>query len=246
MYDEFAAFLAATVRDRKLTPKRLAEMTGIPERALDQFLAGDTSNLPSAPFIHGYVVKLGAALDFDGEAWWKQLKHTQPMLSSGTADRMPRNRFSKNRIPSWVLWGVPLALILITFFGFRFASILGLPDVAIVIPDRDGFVATSSPTHLAGTATPGSRVVINGEAIPLSTDGTWEKEVTLQPGAQNDFTVEVTKFLGRSRSASRRIFFEPPATTSTTSTVPVDTTSSSTPTSDTATGTVPTTTYVEF
>ena len=203
----------------------LSETTGIPERALDQLMVGDPANLPAAPYIHGYLVKIGELLDFDGDAWWQQLKHAQPPMSSGTADLLPRNRFSRNRIPSWALWGVPIALALLTYGGFRFASIIGLPDIAITQPDRDGVVLSETPTHLIGTATPGSRVTINGEAVPLTTEGQWDKEVTLQPGAPNDFTVEVTKFLGRSRSASRRIFYEAPIiTTSTTSTVGTTTT----------------------
>lgn len=219
MYDEFASFLNNQLRERKETVHRAAHATGIPEQVLEQLIAGDTQGLPAAPYMHGYVVKLGEFLHFDGEAWWQQLKRAVPVLSSGTADQMPRNRFSRNRVPGWVLWGIPLALAALAYLAFRFAAIVGLPELAIVTPDRDGVVASESPTTIAGTATPGARVTINGEAVPLTSDGLWSKEVTLQPGAPNDFTVEATKFLGRSRTDSRRIFFEPPLqTTSTTST----------------------------
>lgn len=248
MYDEFAGFLTTRLRERKESVRRLAQATGIPEETIQHLLAGDTSALPAAPYMHGYLVKLGEELHFDGEDWWRQLKRSVPITSSGLGDRMPRNRFSRNKIPAWALWGVPLLLILLAFFGFRFAAIIGLPDVAIAQPDRDGIVVNTSSTTLTGSATPGSRLTINGEAIPLSSSGSWEKEVTLQPGAPNDFTVQATKFLGRSRSASRRIFFEPPvmttSTSPTTSTVPVIATSSSTTVpSD---GTRPTTTIVTF
>lgn len=241
MYEEFAAFLTSQLRDRKENTRRLSASTGIPETTLEHLLAGDTSALPAAPYMHGYLVKLGEALHFDGEAWWQQLKRATPAPSSGTGDRMPRNRFSRNRIPAWALWGVPLVLALLTFLAFRFAAIIGLPNVAVTIPDRDGTTMSASPTLLAGTATPGSRVTINGEAVPLTGEGTWQKEVTLQPGTPNDFTVQATKFLGRSRSASRRIFFEQPmVTTSSTST---DVTGTSTLP---ATSARPTTTIVTF
>lgn len=246
MYEEFAAFLATQLRERKETVHRVANATGIPEATLEQLLAGDTNNLPAAPYMHGYLVKLGNELRFDGETWWQQLKRAAPSPSSGMGDRMPRNRYSRNRIPSWVLWGVPVALILITFLGFRFADIIGLPDVEIATPDRDGATLSMSPTKLAGSATPGSRVTINGEAVPLTSDGAWEKDVMLQPGTPNDFVVEATKFLGRSRSASRRIFFEPPIiTTTTTSTAPFNATSSSSTTVP-GTSTTPTTTIITF
>lgn len=243
MHEDFASFLAGALRERKETTHRVAAATGIPEQVLERLLAGDLNDLPAAPYMHGYLVKLGDYLRFDGEEWWQRLKRAAPAPSSGVGDRMPRNRFSRNRIPAWVLWGVPLALILLTFLGFRFADIVGLPDVAVTIPDRDGVTMSASPTTLAGTATPGSRVTINGEAVPLDSDGAWRKEVTLQPGTPNDFTVEATKFLGRSRSASRRIFFEPPiVTTSTTST---DATGTSTLILQ-GTSTRPTTTIVTF
>jgi hypothetical protein len=244
MYDEFASFLNTQLRERKETPHRVAQATGIPEHVLEQLLAGDTNKLPAAPYMHGYLVKLGDALDFDGEEWWKRLKRAAPAPSSGIGDQMPRNRFSRNRIPSWALWGVPLVLALLTFLAFRFADIIGLPDVAISVPERDGVVLSESPATLAGSATPGSRVTINGEAVPLTDDGTWRKEVTLQPGTPNDFVVEATKFLGRSRTASRRIFFEPPiVTTSTTSTDPNATSSTST---FMGPGEQPTTTIISF
>lgn len=242
MYDEFAAFLTSVLRERKETPHRLSETTGIPEHILESFLSGDTTHLPAAPYIHGYVVKLGEALQFDGEAWWQQLKRAAPAPSSGTGDRLPRNRFSRNKVPGWLLWGVPLVIALVAFGAYRFADIVGLPTVAITVPDRDGTVITESPTTLRGTATPGSRVTINGEAIPLTTDGDWSKEVTLQPNTPNDFIVEATKFLGRSRTASRRIFFDPPVvmTTTTTSTAPLGTpTSTPTETSSTPPTTIP-------
>lgn len=251
MYDEFAAFLATQLRERKETTHRLSAATGIPEDILDMLVAGDASNLPAAPYMHGYVVKLGEALRFDGEAWWQQLKRAAPTASSGVTDRLPRNRFSRNKVPAWALWGVPAMLVVFTFLGFRFADIIGLPDVAIISPDRDGIVMTSTPTTLTGSATPGSRVTINGEAIPLTNDGLWEKEVTLQPGTPNDFTVEATKFLGRSRTASRRIFLELPVITTTTSSTaqdalgtpdPEDPPTTTTPLSDER----PTTTFIEF
>ncbi len=243
MYDEFAAFLNSQLRERKETVHRTAHATGIPEHVLEQLVAGDPAGLPAAPYMHGYLVKLGEYLQFDGESWWQQLKRTAPVPSSGTADRMPRNRFSRNRIPGWVLWGIPLLLAALAYLAFRFAAIIGLPELAIVTPDRDGVVMTESPATLAGTATPGSRVTINGEAVPLTSDGAWSKEVTLQPNVPNDFTVQATKFLGRSRSDSRRIFFEPPlVTTSTTSTVDGTTSTLTLP----GTSATPTTTIVTF
>lgn len=235
MYKEFSTFLTAALKERKLSPEAAANATGIPDQVLLDLLAGDADHLPAAPYLHGYLVKLGTFLDFDGEEWWQRLKRTEPVQSSGTGDLLPKNRFSRNRVPKWLLWGVPVILLLLTFLGFRFAEILGLPEVAIVNPDRDGIVLTASPVMLSGTATPQSRVTINGEAVPVTEEGTWQKEVMLQPGSPNDFTVEATKLLGRSRSTSRRIFYEAPVvSTTTTSTV-----STATSTDETASSTEP-------
>ncbi len=224
MHEDLSTLLLTKLRERKLSLQQAADSTGVPIAVLEQLAQGDHSNLPAAPYLHGYLVKLGTLLDFDGEAWWQQIKRAEPVKSSGTGDLLPRNRFSRNRAPRWLLWGVPVILLLLTFVGFRFAAILGLPDVAITDPDRDGIVYTESPAKIAGTATPGSRVTINGEAVPLTEAGTWEKEVNLQPGTPNDFTVEASKLLGRSRSTSRRIFFEAPMATTSTSTTETATT----------------------
>lgn len=229
MHDELSTLLATKLRERKLSPQQVADATGIPVEVIEQLVTGDHANLPAAPYLHGYLVKLGVYFDLDGEQLWQQIKRAEPVKSSGTGDLLPKNRFSRNRMPRWILWGVPIALILLTFFGFRFAAIIGLPDVAITDPDRDGIVYTQSPARIAGTATPGSRVTVNGEAVPLTDGGIWTKEVNLQPGTPNDFTVEASKLLGRSRSTSRRIFFEAPmVSTTTTSTVGTSTTPTTT------------------
>lgn len=245
MYDEFAAFLATRLRERKVSVRHVAEATGIPERALAQLLSGAPTDLPATPYIHGYIMKLGDTLGFDGDAWWQQLKRSGTGTSSGTGDLLPRNRYSRNRIPGWVLWGAPLALALLAFLGFRFAAIVGLPDVAVTAPDRDGVVLTEDATSLSGTATPGSRVTVNGEAVSLTDDGRWEREVRLQPGVPNDFAVEATKFLGRSRTASRRIFFVPPAVSTSTPETATSTATSTVTSTPGATST-PTSTIIEF
>jgi hypothetical protein len=224
MHDELSNLLTTKLRERKLSSQQAADTTGVPVDVIEQLASGDHANLPAAPYLHGYLVKLGDLLDFDGEGLWQQMKRVERVKSSGTGDLLPKNRFSRNRAPRWLLWGVPLALVLVTFLGFRFAEIIGLPDVAITNPDRDGIVFTESPAKISGTATPGSRVTINGEAVPLTEGGTWEKDVNLQPGTPNDFTVEASKLLGRSRSTSRRMFYEAPMATTSTSTTEVSTT----------------------
>jgi len=237
MYSEFSKLLSHELHERKMTVEGLSSATGVPLDVVGKLVAGDADRLPAAPYLHGYLVKLGTFLDFDGETWWKQLKRTEPVASSGTGDLLPRNRFSRNRIPKWVLWGVPILLILITFAGFRFAEIFGIPDVSIDEPDRDGIVFRTTPITLRGTASPQSRVTINGEAIPLTEDGSWEKQVSLQPGTPNDFTVEATKLLGRSRSVSRRAFYEAPIVSTSTLETATSTGELATSTEATATST---------
>lgn len=248
MPEEFSSFLAAKLRERRATLRHVAEATGIPEHVLSELLEGSTSHLPAAPYVHGYLVKLGEVLDFDGEEWWGQVKRSMHGVSSGVADRLPKNRFSRKRAPTWLLWVVPLALILATFAAFRFADIVGLPDIAIEEPARDGAVVTSSVLTFRGTASAGSRVTVNGEEVPLSGEGTWQKEVSLQPGVPNDVTAEATKLLGRSRSASRRVFYEIPfAASTTTSTVPASGTSTVTGNVQLpGTSSTPTTTIISF
>src|SRR6202012_5234309 len=71
----FEQFFADKIKERGISLKKLSEATGIAPSHIESLLRGDFESMPSAPYFHGYLLHLGAALDFDGEEWWVKLKN---------------------------------------------------------------------------------------------------------------------------------------------------------------------------
>src|SRR5580658_10539475 len=91
----FEEFFAARMKHKGMTLKKLGEMTGISPTHLQEIARADFNALPSAPYVHGYLVRLGKALDFDGEEWWNRVKNEGLVRNSGPADSLPENRFAR-------------------------------------------------------------------------------------------------------------------------------------------------------
>ncbi len=239
----FAAFLTEKIKDRGWSLQKVSEMTGISIGHLEHLVQGEMGSLPAAPYLRGYVAKLGEALAFDPEPWWKAIQSGTLVSRSGAADEMPRNRFSRTPVGRFA-WLVVVLIAAIIYVIIRFASIFGLPSLTIIVPETDSITTTTEVVMLRGTLINGTSLKINSDPVPVNSDGSWEKEVTLHSGSPNIYNFTAEKFLGRSRSVVREIVYTPLATSTptgensdATSTLPGGTTgtstSSSTPQSST-------------
>ena len=65
-YADFPSFFNERLKERGLTLKRLSELSGISVKHLEALAAGQFDNLPPAPYLRGYLLKLGQVLGFDG------------------------------------------------------------------------------------------------------------------------------------------------------------------------------------
>ena len=77
-----------------MSTARLAEASGVPERYIEALLNGDYARLPAAPYVHGYLKKIGPFIHVDGEELWRAYKEERTLKSSGATDQMPVNRFA--------------------------------------------------------------------------------------------------------------------------------------------------------
>jgi transcriptional regulator with XRE-family HTH domain len=213
MYDEnihtlhFEDFLNALIKQRGLTLKKLSELTGISIKHLAALTNGDFAHLPSSPYFRGYLMKLGTILEFDPNIWWTKFKEGGFVKDAGTHDAPARNRFIR---PGYVkfLWTFGIALLVVLYAAFRFASIMGRPTITLNFPnDNPAYVATST-IDLVGTLKNGSDLYVNGESVSVNPDGAWKKSVLLQSGA-NSFEIRAKKFLGGETTVFEEIIYEP-------------------------------------
>ena len=207
----FEEFFAERVKHKGLSVKKLADMTGISPRHLTEIARGNFAALPSAPYVRGYLMRLGQALEFDAETWWQRIKIDRRVKNSGSTDALPQNRFLKRPPTRMIMLGA-IALIVIIYFGMQFSKIFGKPSLALTNPTQNPFTTTISPVTLQGVAGNADSVSLNGENVTLSPDGSWSKSILLSNGP-NQITITAKKFLGRETSMTEEIIYEAPIVT---------------------------------
>lgn len=218
----FPEFLAEEMRDKGISLKKLSEATGIAPNYLENMLRGDFEGMPSAPYFHGYLLRIGKVLDFDGEEWWKTIKKENVVRYSGPLDALPKNRFIKKVVPK-SYWALGIAgVIIVIYLAFTLPHILGKPTLTIAYPASNPFTAISTTITFQGTVRDaGSLSLSNGdssssEAIAIAADGSWEKSVLLQNGL-NTFEFSAKKFLGGETDITEQVLYESTATSPATS-----------------------------
>ncbi len=212
-YSEFANFLNERIHERGLTMKRLSELTGVSSKHLEGIFSGDPKRLPSPPYLRGYLMKLGEVLNFDSNEAWDQMKKLSEAKSSGKSDELPKNRFSKKPVGRYFLIG-GIAIVVVLYASFRFYEISGKPDVTVAYPSENMITVDSSPISISGKISNADELRINGERVDIKQDGSWQKDVSLQPGI-NTMEITAKKFLGKEARLIRQIVFQPAQATST-------------------------------
>jgi cytoskeletal protein RodZ len=216
----FEKFFTERLRQRNISIKKIAEMTGISRAHLENIASGNFGDLPSAPYLHGYLIRLGKILDFDGEIWWEEVKNENILKKSGPKDVLPKNRFTKKR-PIKFIWACAILIIAIIYLIFQFARISGKPSITLIFPAENPYTAASSELTLQGTAMNADSLSVNGDTVMLQAGGAWQKDVLLQNGL-NTFAVRAKKFLGGESDIVEQVIYNEPAsdTSSTNATQP--------------------------
>lgn len=209
---EFVELLSDRMRSKGISLKRLAETTGIAPTHIESMLRGDFENLPSAPYFHGYLLRVAKVLDFDGEEWWKKMKNGNAARKSGPADVLPRNRFIKKEAPKSLWIGGVALFIIVIYLAIALPRIIGKPSLTLSYPPQDQWVSTSTSITLAGIVSDADTLWLLGgnssssEEILIAQDGSWQKTVFLGRGL-NTFRISAKKFLGRETTVTEQIFY---------------------------------------
>ncbi|MDP3991695.1 MAG: helix-turn-helix domain-containing protein [Candidatus Colwellbacteria bacterium] len=183
---------------------KLSDLTDVPQRFIVSLVSGDFKNLPSEPYIRGYLFKVAGVLDADPNFLWRSFRQSSEIHSSGSADLLPANRFSLQRISSKKVWIVFIVLIVLGFLGFRVDSILGMPTLDVTLPET----TTSQTINVTGKVNPGDTLTLNNEVVYPDERGQFEKEVQLETGL-NTLEFRAKRFLGRETRIVKQVFYQP-------------------------------------
>ena len=199
------ANLAEAMRLKGINTERLAAATGISERWITLILGDHRGKLPAAPYLHGYLIKIGEALGVDGEALWREHLAGEPAVPrSGADDRMPEAERAPIIGRRGIVFGTVILAVL-TYISFHLPSLFGRPDLSLDFEDNT-VVATSTFT-VSGSADPDNKVTVNGELAYPNDEKRFSKTITLAPG-ENTVTVVVEQLLGARREIVRTVIFE--------------------------------------
>lgn len=221
----FEEFLAGRMREKNITLKRLAELSGIAPAHLENMLHGNFGDMPSMPYFRGYVLRIGKILDFNGHDWWERIKGEHAARGSGAMDALPENRFVKRKIPKWIWAVVPVGIIIIIYLLFALPGITGKPSLVITNPPQNPYTTTSTIITLTGTVKNADALYLLNPTDPSSTeeiaigpDGSWQKTVFLGNSGSglNSFKLRAQKFLGGETDVLQEIISEPVGTLSST------------------------------
>jgi len=206
-YQNFETLLNEKLRERGLTLKRLSELSNISVHHLENLSHGKFEELPPAPYVRGYLIKIGSILDFDPEIWWERLRTGNLVKSSGKHDELPRNRFAQRSRPR-LIWAGAAILVVLIYFGIRFSKIFGEPILTITYPDQYMTQTENSEIEIRGELKNGDGVFVNGEVVPIAEDGSWTHTFAL-PQRVNFIEIVAKKFLGRESKITLQVLYEP-------------------------------------
>lgn len=226
--------LADQIEAKDLTVEQLSAKTGVPEQYIKAILNNQPERLPALPYIRSYLLTMAEFLAIDSEVVLEAYRTEFSTKMSGPADRLPGNRFAferKGRKWIWIgIGGVIVAMLLYVVLGSAF---FGAPSFRLVNPpqDADVFEVESSVILLAGTTESNGKLLVNGEAVPVREDGSFEYEFQLEPG-RNLIEFKVERFLGKTLTIVKTVDFRVTEVTPT-STLPLSSSTSATTTTST-------------
>lgn len=189
---------------QRMSADKLAELTDVPKRFIASLIRGEFDQLPAKPYVRGYLFKIAEALAVDPHVLWQSYRQSADLAASGEQDRLPTNRFALQRVRSSRVIIALVAVIILSFAGFRFNDILGRPTIDLSVPES----TTETIITVRGTISPRDRLTLNDEVIYPRESGEFEKEVQLEPGL-NTLTFHVSRYLGRETTVIRQIFYQP-------------------------------------
>ncbi len=202
--------LKELIAARGLNTDKLAAVSNIPSRFISLILDGRYKELPSKPYIRGYLIRIASVLNVDPDMLLESYDSSVDLPTSGDKDRLPVNRFQTKQMNRGLIAAAVIVIILIGVIAFRFNDIIGIPTIQVNVPDT----TQSQTLHITGEVKPGDTITLNGQSVYPASDGTFVTDIFLNPGPNNlDFVVK--RFLGRSAELTKVVVYQTQTASST-------------------------------
>lgn len=205
---KFGTTIVDAMHMKSFSVEKLAQVTGISDRVIRLMIDESWDKLPPAPYVHGYLVKLGDTLGLDGDELWRTyVAHRTPIHRSGVHDTLPENRFIPARLNRRVIVGVGIGIAVIAYIAFRLPALTRAPSLSLERVSETPIIVTTETFILRGTIDTRTALTINGEVTHPAEDGSFTRTISLQPGF-NTITVRAERFLGKEKEIIQSVFFD--------------------------------------
>lgn len=195
------------MKRKGVTLERLEAVSGVSERHIMAIVEGSKKNLPAAPYLRGYLIKIGKIIDLDGEELWKGFaKEGEAIRQSGAHDKFPENtqpRKKGNMKIAAIGAGAVFVAGLVALQLFRADN----PKIRFGNLDEEVTQTKERIFIIRGNSNPGFKLTLGEEEIVVREGGAFEKEVVLEPGF-NTFIFTAKKPLGKEHKFPKQIFYE--------------------------------------
>ncbi len=209
----FYEILRDAMDARDYNCEKLASTTGVAEQFIRALVGNEPHNVPPSTYARGYINKIAKTLDVKQEELWEPYVREYHPKSSGALDLMPQNRFAIAAIDKRVFVGVTIGILLVIYATTNFNRLRGIPRLTMVNP-QESLATSKEPSIVIKGAleNPNDALTINENGVAVGSDGFFEHEAALDPGA-NIFVITAKRFLGRETSGTIQINYDPPEPT---------------------------------
>lgn len=204
-------------RERRRIPLEKAALElKIKKQHLESLENDSLHELPADIYAKNYLKKYADLLKLDIKAVLELYEKERAIISKiedkdekKVFSEKAKKRFSFTLTPK-IVRRASITLIVASFILYMWYQISDLsapPEIALVEPLSTEITTNQKKFEFIGSTSPDASLTINGESIRLSSDGSFQEEISLQEGL-NTVVLEATNELGRKNTVSRKIFVE--------------------------------------
>jgi cytoskeletal protein RodZ len=201
------------MRAKSVSVAKLAELTGISISHIQALIESNFERLPAAPYVRGYLQKIAEVLEIDADIIWRRYEKESAIKRSGKTDTLPHNRYALHSVHKGMLWLVAAGIIILIIAIPALVDFFGKPSLQIDSPAQETEITTTSPYTVSGNIQNSSdRVFINETEVLVSEQGEFSIQKDLDEGV-NTFVIRAQRFLGKSTTITRNVFYQSGAIT---------------------------------
>lgn len=189
--------------------ENLAKKTKIKLEYLENLEKNNFEQLPSAPFIKGYIKTYARIFGFEYKPIIAILRRDYKESAKGKLvprefiKPVIRKRLTWNPMTASVMVAGSIFVTLAAFVVYKWYVFNRPPFIEIYSPQENAEVA--SQIIVSGKTDPEALMIINSQPITLQQDGSFETEVTIPREGSSTLTLEATGKRGKTRVVQRSV-----------------------------------------